>query len=167
MASLPESVRKKFRVTDPYLAPEEKNILKQYQKFNDDASIPFFAKALREGAVTTPEQKKQINDEKVRAWFTAMSSLKAPEGKPDPVIEAGLKRDDNLKQLQEAYSAQMDDLYKFYYREKVSDFKEYCSNQSTAQKWFEEMKIYLVGVEFMAQWVSRVRFIFTSSQVQW
>ena len=167
MTSLPESVKKKFRVTDPHLAPEEKIILKQYQKFNEDASIPFFAKALREGSVSTPEQKKQINDEKVQAWFTAMSSLKPPEGKPDPVIEAGLERDDNLKKLQEDYSAQMDDLYKYYYREKVKDFKEYCSNQSTAQKWFEEMKIYLGDVNFMAQWVSRVRFISTSPLVQW
>ena len=161
MASLDASVKKKFQFVDPYLDAEEKAIMNKYADFNKAASIPFFAQALRSSTVATPDQKNQINEDKLKAWFTAMSSLKAPEGgKPDPVIEAGLKRDDNLKKLQDAYSAQMDDLYKLYYKRKVADFDQYCPDEATAKEWFDRLKDYIESPPFQAQWASLVRFHF-------
>lgn len=163
MTSLPSSVKSKFQLHDPFLQDEEKAIMQKHTEFNNAASIPFFAEVLEKSTVVTADQKNAINEGKVQAWFDAMSSLDPPTNAPDPVVQAGLQRgSETLTQLQNGYAAQMDDLYKYYYRLKVADFDQYCSDQATAQKWFENLKIYVESDEFVAQWVSLVRFLFTA-----
>jgi hypothetical protein len=159
MSSLPRSAKDKFRFSDSVfpLQDAEKDIKEHHAKFNASASIPYFAQAIQQSVVATDKQKKEIDGDKITAWFTAMSSLKPPgDGKPDPVEQAGLKRDDKLRELQDAYSAQMDDLYKFYYKIKVADFAEYCFDQPTAKTWFDKLKVYVESDGFVAQWVSLV-----------
>jgi hypothetical protein len=161
MNSLPASVKTKFNLHDAYLEEELKEMMKKYALLNNEASIPFFAEALLGSPVVTEAQKKQIFEDKVKAWFNAMSSLDPPKTGKDPVVEAGLVRgSEKLKKLQDAYAGQMDDLYKYYYKVKVADFHEYSSDKSTAKEWFDKFKAYAESKEFLAAWASRVRFIF-------
>ncbi|KAF9504916.1 hypothetical protein BS47DRAFT_601052 [Hydnum rufescens UP504] len=67
MTSLAGSVKEKFHFSDAGfpLQDGEKTIKQNHAKFNNAASLPYFAQALHQSAVTTDKQKKEIDADKL------------------------------------------------------------------------------------------------------